>query len=114
MQILQETQFTVAELKAILSDDSKMIGILVMNEPKASAPGYTDMRELMSNNNDDQESVASEATQRTVVGNGGVLKTRKTMLCMRRRCGHILYSGVRLQKANVRRGTLRMRISTRV
>ncbi len=44
-------------------------------EPKPSATGYSDLRELMRSNNDDQESVVSEATQRTVMAIGGVLKT---------------------------------------
>ena len=59
-KILQDSKFTVEQLKAILSDESKMLGMPVMDEPtamdepKASAADYTDLRELMCSNNDDQ------------------------------------------------------------
>ena len=77
-----------------------MDGSTTMNEPKASATEYTDLRELLCSNNDDQESVVSESTQRTVMAIGGVLKTTEDYV------DHAAtlqkYSGVRLQKATVR------------
>ncbi len=96
MEVIQEANFTVEQLKAILSDDTKMAGIPVVggpalevlsngssvigmpkaeeqtknDEPRAGTSVYTDYRSLMSSDNDDQVSVVSEATQRTVMAVG--------------------------------------------
>ncbi len=93
MEITQEANFTVEQLKAILSDDSKMSGIPLVggpapevlgngsnvigmpktdeqtmnDEPRAGTPAYAEYRELMCSNNADEVSVASAATQRTVM-----------------------------------------------
>ena len=105
-RILQETKFTVEQLKEIRSDESKMLGMPVMDEstavvePKASAVDYTDLRGLMCSINDDLESVTSEATQRTVVGIGGVLKTTEDYV--EHAAALQNYSGDRLKKAEVR------------
>ncbi len=47
----------------------------VVAESKTGAADYVDLRALLANDNDDQESVVSGTTQRTVMVVGGVLKT---------------------------------------
>ena len=46
-----------------------------MTESKLGAAEYADLRQMLTNDADDQESVISESTQRTVMEVGGVLKT---------------------------------------
>ena len=54
----------------------------------------------MGDNDDDQESVTSEATQRTTMEVGGVLKTKEDYVV--HAASLRKYSGERLRKANVR------------
>ena len=94
LRIIRGKKLTVAQLEAILKDDSKLLEFSMVPEqalgvldnasatiamPGAAVPtvGGEDLRSMLAGSDDEHDSVSvySETTQRTVVGKGGVLTT---------------------------------------
>jgi hypothetical protein len=71
-KIIEETDFTKAQLMVMLKDSSKIIALIPEDvEQKEDAPAHQGMRGLLADNNDDQESVVRMRRNAPWWGMGG-------------------------------------------